>query len=135
MTRLARLVATWGNGQFGRLGHGSQSSELFPRIIPQLQGVTAVSAGGAHTAVVTGGACLNVPACCGAVGVLTSSVLVSIILLCQQAGQQTSSVSVSLSLFLFALSYTEDGGLWTFGINNHGQLVRAGFCRVAHIRV
>lgn len=68
MTRLTRLVAAWGNGQFGRLGHGSQSSELFPRVIPHLA-ASSVSAGGAHTAVTT-----------------------------------------------------DDGGLWTFGINNHGQL-------------
>jgi hypothetical protein len=54
MTRLTRLLACWGNGQFGRLGHNSQSSELFPRIIPNLLGVTSASAGGAHTAAVTG---------------------------------------------------------------------------------
>lgn len=54
MTRLTRLVACWGNGQFGRLGNGTQSSELFPRVIPQLLGALAVSAGGAHTAAVTG---------------------------------------------------------------------------------
>jgi hypothetical protein len=53
MTRLTRLAAAWGNGQFGRLGHGSQSSELFPRVIPHLA-ASSVSAGGAHTAVVTG---------------------------------------------------------------------------------
>lgn len=53
MTRLTRLLACWGNGQFGRLGNGSQSSELFPRVIG-LQGVASVSAGGAHTAAVTG---------------------------------------------------------------------------------
>jgi hypothetical protein len=53
MTCLTRLVAAWGNGQFGRLGHGSQSSELFPRVIPHLA-ASSVSAGGAHTAVITG---------------------------------------------------------------------------------
>eukprot|EP00878_Enallax_costatus_P042432 GHUV01049791.1.p1 GENE.GHUV01049791.1~~GHUV01049791.1.p1 ORF type:complete len:147 (+),score=27.95 GHUV01049791.1:415-855(+) len=72
MTRLPRLlVACWGNGQHGRLGHGTETSELFPRVVSALTSyqAAAVSAGGAHTAVVTA-----------------------------------------------------DGGLWTFGINNHGQL-------------
>eukprot|EP00775_Hariotina_reticulata_P010632 gene10632-10790_t len=68
---MKRLLATFGNGQFGRLGHGSESNELFPRVVSALTGikVTAVAAGGAHTAAVA-----------------------------------------------------EDGGLWTFGINSHGQL-------------
>lgn len=63
-----RLVATFGNGQHGRLGH--DSSALFPRVLAALAGesAAAVSAGGAHTAVVT-----------------------------------------------------DAGGLWTFGLNNHGQ--------------
>jgi hypothetical protein len=51
---LVRLAACCGNGQFGRLGNGSQANELFLRVLPQLQGVQSVAAGGAHTAVVTG---------------------------------------------------------------------------------
>jgi hypothetical protein len=39
-----------------RLGHGTESSELFPRIVQALAGsrVAQVAAGGAHTAVATG---------------------------------------------------------------------------------
>jgi alpha-tubulin suppressor-like RCC1 family protein len=58
MTRLSRLLATWGNGQHGRLGHGpGTGSELFPRVVTALAGsnVLQVACGGAHTAVVTGG--------------------------------------------------------------------------------
>ncbi|WIA39600.1 hypothetical protein OEZ86_005684 [Tetradesmus obliquus] len=71
MTRLGRFLAVWGNGQHGRLGHGTESSEVFPRIVQALAGsrVAHVAAGGAHTAVAT-----------------------------------------------------EDGCLWTFGLNNNGQL-------------
>jgi len=53
---MKRLLATFGNGQFGRLGHGSESNELFPRVLSALTDVkvTAVAAGGAHTAAVAG---------------------------------------------------------------------------------
>lgn len=56
MTRLGRFVAVWGNGQHGRLGHGNEASELFPRIVQALVGtrIAAVAAGGAHTAIATG---------------------------------------------------------------------------------
>jgi hypothetical protein len=32
-----------------------------------------------------------------------------------------------LTTNLLLLLPTEDGGLWTFGINNHGQLVRTSY--------
>lgn len=74
-TRL--LVATFGNGQHGRLGHGSQASEVFPRAVAALArragDVVAVACGGAHTACVTA-----------------------------------------------------DGALWTFGMNDRGQLGHSG---------
>lgn len=52
-----RVLASWGNGDFGRLGHGSPClSELKPRVINGLaeQEVVQVACGGAHTAIVTG---------------------------------------------------------------------------------
>ena len=53
-----RIVATYGNGDFGRLGHGLTCiSQVIPRVISALASydVKAVDCGGAHTAVVTGG--------------------------------------------------------------------------------
>jgi hypothetical protein len=56
MTRWGRFLATFGNGQHGRLGHGDACvSELFARIVPGVgRDVKQVACGGAHTAVVTG---------------------------------------------------------------------------------
>eukprot|EP00192_Tetraselmis_astigmatica_P004376 CAMPEP_0117652148 /NCGR_PEP_ID=MMETSP0804-20121206/2473_1 /TAXON_ID=1074897 /ORGANISM="Tetraselmis astigmatica, Strain CCMP880" /LENGTH=429 /DNA_ID=CAMNT_0005458177 /DNA_START=95 /DNA_END=1385 /DNA_ORIENTATION=- len=68
---LRRLAATWGNADYGRLGHGKVLSRTRPRVIAELCGidVKAVEAGGAHTAVLA-----------------------------------------------------DDGTLYTFGLNDHGQL-------------
>lgn len=52
-----RVLATWGNGDFGRLGHGTPfAAEAVPRVVSGLAGeeIAAVACGGAHTAVVTG---------------------------------------------------------------------------------
>lgn len=57
MVAVQKLLATFGNGYLGRLGHGfPTSSELFPRIVASLAGysIKQVACGGAHTAVVTG---------------------------------------------------------------------------------
>eukprot|EP00884_Botryococcus_braunii_P015207 jgi/Botrbrau1/236/Bobra.0022s0212.1 len=58
-TRVAarRVLASWGNGDFGRLGHGSPcTAETRPRVVNALAGqeVVQVACGGAHTAVVAG---------------------------------------------------------------------------------
>ena len=52
-----RWVVTWGNGDFGRLGHEGRWGEVYPRKVSALDGVDVkeVCAGGAHTAAVTGG--------------------------------------------------------------------------------
>ncbi len=52
-----RLLACWGNGDFGRLGHGVMCfGETAPRICSFLSDLTVAQAscGGAHTVVVTG---------------------------------------------------------------------------------
>lgn len=52
-----RVLATWGNGDFGRLGHGLPlAAEELPRVVSGLAGeeIVAVACGGAHTAAVTG---------------------------------------------------------------------------------
>ena len=54
---LQRFVACWGNGDFGRLGHGVEClSEEAPRLVSALADmqISHVSAGGAHTAVLAG---------------------------------------------------------------------------------
>lgn len=57
MGGLKRIVATTGNGVYGRLGHGLDCvSSKFFRIVGSLIGydVKDVACGGAHTCVVTG---------------------------------------------------------------------------------
>jgi len=68
---LRRLAATWGNADFGRLGHGAITGVEAPRLVEGLKTTDAsqVASGGAHTAVVA-----------------------------------------------------QDGTLYTFGLNDHGQL-------------
>ncbi len=54
---LQRFAACWGNGDFGRLGHGPKCSpEWVPRVVAALadMNISAVQAGGAHTAVLAG---------------------------------------------------------------------------------
>eukprot|EP00191_Tetraselmis_sp_GSL018_P006490 CAMPEP_0177607112 /NCGR_PEP_ID=MMETSP0419_2-20121207/17728_1 /TAXON_ID=582737 /ORGANISM="Tetraselmis sp., Strain GSL018" /LENGTH=184 /DNA_ID=CAMNT_0019101641 /DNA_START=193 /DNA_END=745 /DNA_ORIENTATION=- len=51
---LRRLLATWGNADFGRLGHGAIESQMLPRVVEVLkeENIVQVSSGGAHTAAV-----------------------------------------------------------------------------------
>jgi len=48
-------VYSWGGGDFGRLGHGSQKPSLVPRLVSSLRGhrVISVSCGAFHTATAT----------------------------------------------------------------------------------
>ena len=50
-------VYTWGSGSAGRLGHGSDTDELAPRLVEELlpYRVTAIAAGATHTAALTSG--------------------------------------------------------------------------------
>lgn len=60
MVTMKRILATCGNGAFGRLGHGIECrSQTFLRIVGSLVGynIKSVACGGAHTAVLTGATC------------------------------------------------------------------------------
>eukprot|EP00026_Physarum_polycephalum_P000610 Phypoly_transcript_00611.p1 GENE.Phypoly_transcript_00611~~Phypoly_transcript_00611.p1 ORF type:complete len:1420 (+),score=266.83 Phypoly_transcript_00611:78-4337(+) len=43
---------TWGDGTFGKLGHGNEAAQTFPKLVTALKGITitSISAGGKHTA-------------------------------------------------------------------------------------
>ena len=62
---LRRLLACWGNGDLGRLGHGVEcANEEVPRVVAALADVSLkhVACGGAHTVAVTGaGRCPDTP--------------------------------------------------------------------------
>ena len=49
-------VYTWGNGSYGRLGHGFDSNERRPKYIEDFEGIecTYISCGAFHTLVSTG---------------------------------------------------------------------------------
>ncbi|KAI4364339.1 hypothetical protein MLD38_020447 [Melastoma candidum] len=48
-----RIAAVWGNGDFGRLGHGGLDSQWRPKPLVFLNDVASVSCGGAHTLFLT----------------------------------------------------------------------------------
>eukprot|EP01133_Synstelium_polycarpum_P003478 gene3478-3969_t len=47
------LLYSWGEGLMGRLGHGDQESEDYPKRVEGLEDVVAVAAGGKHTLALT----------------------------------------------------------------------------------
>ena len=72
----SRLLACWGNGDFGRLGHGVGCfGETVPLICSLLSdlSVAQASCGGAHTVVVTG----IMPATCFIPGAVAQSYLIA----------------------------------------------------------
>jgi alpha-tubulin suppressor-like RCC1 family protein len=54
MSKLIGRLATWGNGDFGRLGHSNLRSHTLPCIVASLgeQDITEVACGAAHTAAI-----------------------------------------------------------------------------------
>ena len=55
-SRSNKFAALWGNGDYGRLGHGGLESQWRPAICSafQDQSLRAISCGGAHTLFLTG---------------------------------------------------------------------------------
>lgn len=53
-----RLAALWGNGDHGRLGHGSLESQWRPNVLPSSafhnQNLRQIACGGAHSLFLTG---------------------------------------------------------------------------------
>jgi RCC1 and BTB domain-containing protein len=49
------LRYTWGEGKFGRLGHGGERNQICPRVVEALQGkkIVQVACGGFHSAAIT----------------------------------------------------------------------------------
>eukprot|EP00877_Chromochloris_zofingiensis_P002431 jgi/Chrzof1/12189/Cz06g24150.t1 len=122
MTRLRRFLACFGNGQFGRLGHGPETDQIFPKIVSTLAGshIKQVSCGGAHTAVVTDDGCLFTFGIndkgqlghsddCKWMGVPTEVILPDTIQAVAAAEHHTLALSSS-------------GEVWSSGTNAAGQL-------------
>jgi alpha-tubulin suppressor-like RCC1 family protein len=52
---------SWGGGEYGQLGHGTQCNETVPKLVLNLHGVICISGGLRHSAAVTGDGLSHVP--------------------------------------------------------------------------
>ena len=97
-----RLLACWGNGDFGRLGHGKSSlGESIPRVCSYLSdlNIAHASCGGAHTVAVSG----NMHAC--------------------------AKLQEGLRLIVKQHGLADDGSVFSMGLNEDGQLGHSAHAR------
>eukprot|EP00191_Tetraselmis_sp_GSL018_P001473 CAMPEP_0177600378 /NCGR_PEP_ID=MMETSP0419_2-20121207/13587_1 /TAXON_ID=582737 /ORGANISM="Tetraselmis sp., Strain GSL018" /LENGTH=144 /DNA_ID=CAMNT_0019093359 /DNA_START=193 /DNA_END=624 /DNA_ORIENTATION=- len=117
---LRRLLATWGNADFGRLGHGAIESQMLPRVVEVLkeENIVQVSSGGAHTAAVAADGSLYTFGL-NDFGQLGHSQGEAFCEVPREVLVPESVVSVSCGHYhTIALSVR----LWAFGKNSNGQL-------------
>ncbi|KAK3260464.1 hypothetical protein CYMTET_30577 [Cymbomonas tetramitiformis] len=119
----ARWLATWGNGDFGRLGHSLQdlSSSLPRRVTLPPCNLRQVDCGGAHTAAVSEDGRLFTWGLNdrGQLGHSGDEGHVSVPR--EVLGIPEDVVSVSAGHY-HTLALASSGNLWAFGCNNSGQL-------------
>eukprot|EP00727_Mastigamoeba_balamuthi_P014672 m51a1_g9830 hypothetical protein (1004) ;mRNA; r:1920609-1924455 len=137
----------WGGNGHGQLGLPGAKNVLRPAKVELFKDrVRAVSAGSAHTAVVTADGALYTVGWCelGRLGYDISSIRDSAVLRRVENGLEGERVVCAACGEAHTVAVTDDGGLWTWGQNLHGQL---GFveaetdamlphppCRMAHVR-
>lgn len=119
----SKLLATWGNGDFGRLGHGLGCvSEQVPRVVAALRDkrVAQVACGGAHTAVVTetGEVFTMGLNDYGQLGHTPEALHVPVPL---QVDLPDEAVGVAAGHF-HTLALMRNGALWAWGRSSHGCL-------------
>ncbi|KAK9811244.1 hypothetical protein WJX72_000524 [[Myrmecia] bisecta] len=134
-TPARRLLACWGNGDFGRLGHGIEClSEEFPRLcaaLPEIS-VSHVICGGAHTTVTTAEG--NVWAFglndAGQLGHSVEATFVPV----PRIVPLPEPVSQVAAGHYHTLFLTQAGNVWACGRNHRGQLGVSGAaaCDVRH---
>ncbi len=128
MPKLQTVVATCGNGAQGRLGHGAKClSSQFMRIVGSLVGheIKEVAAGGAHTAVVTGAPQRPLFTIDSAVhhGSRRSVSRIQLsVVLTSYVGARRSWPRRRATRPALRSRGAEDGSLFTFGMNDKGQL-------------
>jgi alpha-tubulin suppressor-like RCC1 family protein len=125
MAPLGRFIACFGNGQHGRLGHRTgEASELFPRVVAALadRRASRVACGGAHTAAIMGEGAegLKGRRCGDARGIDWLAAGALAVLRHPLFGP--SSPTHPHARASSPTTATEDGSLWSWGMNNQGQL-------------
>jgi alpha-tubulin suppressor-like RCC1 family protein len=116
------VLATFGNGDCGRLGHGTLFPEELPRLVRALLDVeiAAVACGGAHTAVCTAdGSVLTFGL--NDSGQLGHSMGIGEVATPQEVPLPEKAISVSAGHY-HTLCITEGGKVWAWGSNSKGQL-------------
>jgi alpha-tubulin suppressor-like RCC1 family protein len=116
-------VWSWGDGAYGRLGHGDQQNQLLPKKIEALacHSVVAVSAGGAHSLALTAGGRVWSWgwAYFGQLGHGDNEEQLLPRKVEALAGQRIIAVSAGES---HSLAITADGSMWSWGLVRWGLL-------------
>lgn len=121
--RMRRVLATFGNGDCGRLGHSLEyASEELPRVVRALLGVPlkAVACGGAHTAAVDDSGTVYTWGL-NDKGQLGHDSEDSEVGLPGEVAMPERVVALSAGYY-HTLCVGESGSVWSFGCNGKGQL-------------
>ena len=121
LTTTGRIL-TWGSGYNGRLGLGDDTSNrLVPTLVPDLEGVTDIAAGGGHSLAVAGDAGEVYTWGWGDNGQLGLGADTSHRDVPTRVPELGGIVAVGGGGY-FSVALGAEGKVWTFGRNNYGQL-------------
>jgi alpha-tubulin suppressor-like RCC1 family protein len=119
-------VATCGNGDFGRLGHGGTRGEVYPTRVEALtkSKVKQVACGGAHTVAVTGASVVLLNPCVQCIDHWNLEL---------SSAEESLTLTATWGLGCHWL-VAEDGRVLTWGMNDHGQLGHSAEAAVCDVR-
>ncbi|KAK4793214.1 hypothetical protein SAY86_023649 [Trapa natans] len=120
-----RFAAVWGNGDYGRLGHGTLESYSRPTPLAsrafEKEGLKSIACGGAHTLFLTESG--KVYACglndCGQLGLSENKPYTTEPLEVASISKETAQISAG---YHHSCAITVDGELYMWGKNSNGQL-------------
>ena len=116
-------IFTWGEGKFGRLGHGSERNELVPRMIEALAGkrMRQVACGGFHSAAITEAGDVHTWGG-GEHGQLGHGDKVNKHAPCRVEALQDECVLQVTCGWSHTVALSEDARVYTWGNGDHGKL-------------
>ncbi|PRX74084.1 alpha-tubulin suppressor-like RCC1 family protein [Cohnella sp. SGD-V74] len=118
-------VYSFGNGAFGRLGHGDESDKTVPTLIPLFHNnivATAVAAGTSHSLVLSAGGDVYAFGA-GGTGRLGTGTSTNVLAPVKIGGDLTGKQAIAISAGdAHSLVLTNDGSVYSFGAGNSGRL-------------